>query len=168
MDTAAFYFAVSAISRRFHRPRMIDRNNYTRDTIHVPNNGIAVVCHGEKRKKKKEKKNTYPLQNKYACARSFSLSRSRTLTKNLFFLNSAIRHTSDDEPPRFLRTLSSFALSKQSASPDCKTCYFRSGLPPNRKIRAFYDPRNLVYHGTAPSAIYDAVTCRFAARSPPL
>lgn len=56
MDTAAFYFAVSAISRRFHRPRMIDRNNYTRDTIHVPNNGIAVVCHGEKRKKKKRKK----------------------------------------------------------------------------------------------------------------
>lgn len=56
MDTAAFYFAVSAISRRFHRPRMIDRNNYTRDTIHAPNNGIAVVCHGEKRKKKKKKK----------------------------------------------------------------------------------------------------------------
>lgn len=77
VDTAAFYFAVSAISRRFHRPRMIDRNNYTRGTIHVPNNGIAVVCHREKQKN--NKKNTYLLQtNARARTRSFCLSTSRS------------------------------------------------------------------------------------------
>lgn len=74
---------------------MIDRNNYTRGTIHVPNNGIAVVCHREKQKN--NKKNTYLLQTNERDPFAFQRRGVREVDEES--LNSALR--SEHSEPLF-------------------------------------------------------------------
>lgn len=117
---------------------------------------------------KKTTKKYLPITNKRACPNAillpFNVEEYARLTKNLWTVHYEVNTVN----PCFLRWLPSFTLSKESlrliVKPAISLVARPSCSPPNRKIRAFYDPRNLVYHRTAPSSTYDAVTCRFAAR----
>lgn len=117
---------------------------------------------------KKQQKKYLPITNKRACPNAillpFNVEEYARLTKNLWTVHYEVNTVN----PCFLRWLPSFTLSKESlrliVKPAISLVARPSCSPPNRKIRAFYDPRNLVYHRTAPSSTYDAVTCRFAAR----
>lgn len=77
---------------------MIDRNNYTRGTIHVPNNGIAVVCHREKQKNNK-KIPTYYKQTRVPERDPFAFQRRGVREVDEESLNSALR--SEHSEPLF-------------------------------------------------------------------